>query len=418
MKESGSQYNPRDLTNINGQQDRQYSPRQMETAYVGSTSQRWQTDRNTRKPPPPPLRQWNPVNTPVSRYNRSSLDHQDQSNHQDHVLTTSSGFVPHYIGQQWAPDGYNNGRRQGVRRHQGHISSYGNNHWTSTPKMVYTIEIQTPIWPMMEHWITLYFLCWTPSAKYNMILPKPSAKSCNYKIQWYVCKWPTNILWWISGILYWILKVEKVSQLTGYPSRELASAKSEGAVFKCINKLAPTTSWDDCKLALWENFSNLQTRQHLSSDLIARAQRPNETLQEWIYLIQKMKMLTGLEPQHVTDPLKINLFNRHLFNQEIKKSVMKATHRNLKDAFDAATNAKRRAKRFEGLTDDIAAVMKVNADSQKINKISVDTTNQQQWNTTQTGSMQTIRPFDLNRKKKSNNNCFKCGERANMHVNV
>ena len=112
------------------------------------------------------------------------------------------------------------------------------------------------------------------------------------------------------------------------------------------------------------------------------------------------------------DPLKIDLFNRHLFNQEIKKSVAKATHRNLKDAFDAATNAERRAKRFEGLTDDSAAVMKVNADSHKINQISADTTNQQQQNTTQAGSMQNTRPFDPNRKKKSDNNCFKCGERG------
>ena len=101
-----------------------------------------------------------------------------------------------------------------------------------------------------------------------------------------------------QAFLDWILKVEKVSRLTGHPSKELATAKSEGAVFKCINNLPPTTSWDDCKLALRENFSNLQTKQHLSSYLIARAQRPNETLQEYIYLYTElMKMLTGLEPQ-------------------------------------------------------------------------------------------------------------------------
>ena len=69
---------------------------------------------------------------------------------------------------------------------------------------------------------------------------------------------------------------------------------------------------------------------------------------------------TCTQPQRVTDPLKIDLFNRHLFNQNIKMSVAKATHRNLKDAFDAATNAERRAKRFEGLTDDSTVVMKIN----------------------------------------------------------
>ena len=66
----------------------------MEPAYVGSTSQRWQTDRNTRRPPPHPPRQQNPVNTPVSRYNSSNFDHQD------HASTTSTGFAPCYSGQQ------------------------------------------------------------------------------------------------------------------------------------------------------------------------------------------------------------------------------------------------------------------------------------------------------------------------------
>ena len=54
-----------------------------------------------------------------------------------------------------------------------------------------------------------------------------------------------------------------------------------------------------------------------------------------------MKMLTGLEPLQITNPLKIDLFNRHLFNREIKKSVSKSNHRNLKEAFDAATNAEK-----------------------------------------------------------------------------
>ena len=45
-------------------------------------------------------------------------------------------------------------------------------------------------------------------------------------------------------------------------------------------------------------FLKLQTKQHLSSYLIARAQRLNETLREYMYLYTElMKMLTGLEPQ-------------------------------------------------------------------------------------------------------------------------
>ena len=85
---------------MNRQQDRQNSPRQMEPAHVGSTSQAQQTDRNTTRPPPPPPRQQHPVNTPVSRYNRSNIDCQDQYNDQDHASHTSTGFVPCYCGQQ------------------------------------------------------------------------------------------------------------------------------------------------------------------------------------------------------------------------------------------------------------------------------------------------------------------------------
>ena len=72
----------------------------MEPTHVGSTSQAQQTDRNTTRPPPPPPRQQHPVNTPVSRYYRSNLDCQDQYNYQDHASHTSTGFVPHYSGQQ------------------------------------------------------------------------------------------------------------------------------------------------------------------------------------------------------------------------------------------------------------------------------------------------------------------------------
>ena len=72
--------------------------------------------------------------------------------------------------------------------------------------------------------------------------------------------------------LDWILKVEKIARLTRQSYRELAEAKSEGAVFMCLCNISSNASWDDCKLILQENFSNLQTKQHISSYLIARAQ--------------------------------------------------------------------------------------------------------------------------------------------------
>ena len=72
-------------------------------------------------------------------------------------------------------------------------------------------------------------------------------------------------------------------------------------------------------------------------------------------------MVTGLEPKQVNDPLKIIIFNKHLFNREIKKSIAKRYHRNLKEAFDNALAAERRAKKFEGLTDEDPSVMTITA---------------------------------------------------------
>ena len=38
------------------------------------------------------------------------------------------------------------------------------------------------------------------------------------------------------------------------------------------------------------------------------------------------KMVMGLDPIQVSDQLKIIIFNKHLFNHEIKKSVAKGYH--------------------------------------------------------------------------------------------
>ena len=79
-------------------------------------------------------------------------------------------------------------------------------------------------------------------------------------------------------------------------------------------------------------------------------------------------MVTGLEPHQVTDPLKIIIFNKHLFNREIKKSVAKGYHRNLKGAFYSAPVAERKAKKFECLTDGDPSVMAVTA-RQQVNQV-------------------------------------------------
>ena len=115
--------------------------------------------------------------------------------------------------------------------------------------------------------------------------------------------------------LDWILKVEKVAQLTGRPEWDLATARADDAVFKCLSNIPKTMSWEECKRILRENFLNLQTKTHASVHLMAKAQRPDESLQEYIYQFSELvKMVMGLEPIQVTDPLKIIIFNKHLFN--------------------------------------------------------------------------------------------------------
>ena len=100
-KESGSQYNLRDLQNMNRQQDRQNSPWQMEPTHVGSTSQAQQTDRNTtRPPPPPPPRQTKPSKI-LQCLDTTDLTLTIKTNTttKDHTSHSSTGFV-HYSGQQ------------------------------------------------------------------------------------------------------------------------------------------------------------------------------------------------------------------------------------------------------------------------------------------------------------------------------
>ena len=81
----------------------------------------------------------------------------------------------------------------------------------------------------------------------------------------------------------WILKIEKIAQLTVQPEQDLATAKADGAVFKCLSNIPKILSREACKRILREDFSNLQTKTHAIVHLMATAQRPDECLQEYIY---------------------------------------------------------------------------------------------------------------------------------------
>ena len=159
--------------------------------------------------------------------------------------------------------------------------------------------------------------------------------------------------------LKWIAAIERVANVTGRPARELAAAKAEGAVFKCLQGIPPSTDWEGCKKILRESFSNIQTKEHANSFLMGRCQRPNESLQEYIHVFTELaKITTGLEPKQITESMMITLFNKHLYNHHIKKQVCKRNHRTLQCAFDSAMKAEADAKKLEGLSDNNVSIMK------------------------------------------------------------
>ena len=164
--------------------------------------------------------------------------------------------------------------------------------------------------------------------------------------------------------LKWIAAIERVASVTGRPARELATAKAEGAVFKCLIAINPSTDWESCKKILRESFSSIQTKEHANSFLMGRSQRANESLQEYIHVFAELaKITTGLDPRQITESMMITLFNKHLYNHHIKKQVCKRSHRTLQCAFDSAMKAEADAKKLEGLSDTNVSVMKIETTS-------------------------------------------------------
>ena len=207
--------------------------------------------------------------------------------------------------------------------------------------------------------------------------------------------------------LKWIAAIERVSNVTGRPARELAAAKAEGAVFKCLVDISPSTDWEGCKKILRENFSNIQTRERANSFLMGRCQRPNESLQEYIHVFTELaKITTGLGPRQIAESMMITLFIKHLYNHHIKKQVCKHNHRTLQCAFDSAMRAEADAKKLEGLSDNNVSVMKIETNTQGSNK-GVDAKqypNKQGYNQRQ-GNQYQNRQFGP---------CFKCNEHGHV----
>ena len=143
---------------------------------------------------------------------------------------------------------------------------------------------------------------------------------------------------------------------------------------------------------------------------MAKAQRPDESLQEYIYqFFELIKMVTGLEPQDVTDPLKLIIFNKHVFNREIKKSIAKGYQRNLKEASDSALAAERKAKKFEGLTNDYPLVMAITARRQ-VNEVTATT--QREQTPVKADLYQIVADSMQPTNTAFNRQSYKCGERG------
>ena len=103
-----------------------------------------------------------------------------------------------------------------------------------------------------------------------------------------------------------------------------------------------------------------------------------------------------------------------MFNCEIKKSVAKGYHQNLKEAFDSALAAERKAKKFKGLTDDDPLVMVITARRQ-VNQVMATSENEHMPGiadlnqTAVNGTQPTNAKFS---RQKFHTNCYKCGERG------
>ena len=259
----------------------QSNHQQRESTNVGSTSetssrqrnqhsQTWQQSPANRHSPPTPLSR----NARNSTYNQNQPQNQPQPQYSPtNHGTTQNG--PHRGSTHNFGNYANNGHNmQNVR------CNYRNGHnsgqqWTSTPRdgsNYRSVNFNTTAdGTINSSLVTLLDnhrrVQQDTTQALSKIIQLQDTKSNDVYI---------NDLPKFSGepqqFLDWILKVEKIARLTHQSYRELAEAKSEGAIFMCLWNISHNASWDECKLILRENFSNLQTKQHISSFLIARAQ--------------------------------------------------------------------------------------------------------------------------------------------------
>lgn len=210
----------------------------------------------------------------------------------------------------------------------------------------------------------------------------------------------------------WLLKVEKVAKLTGRSERTIASAKSDGTVFRVLRDAEPHISWERCKNLLRECFSDCPTKVHAAVKLTRQNQQPDESLRDFIYRYSDMvKVLEKKDPWQITDSVKIVLFAKHLFNFKIRKSVIQKEHKSLQEAFNFALKAESKAKQFEGLSDNDPTVSKLETTPQ-VNMIQTTEPSQQTKPPAATNAIHT----NFNQRP-SAVECHKCGEPGHISRN-
>ena len=112
----------------------------------------------------------------------------------------------------------------------------------------------------------------------------------------------------------WIVQ-EKIANLTKWLELQLARAKTKSIVYKLIQGMSQSSTWQAVNIGLFQAFSPIATNMHVAIRIHSRPQTTNETLQECIQRFTDLAIQNkGADPSRVTCQVTIKLFIRHLFN--------------------------------------------------------------------------------------------------------
>ena len=193
-----------------------------------------------------PPRMQNPQNTPLSRNTRKTAQYQNQRYSHDQLQNPPTTYGQGPNSHHRRPNNGHNGQNRRPNNNGGNQNTR-TGHWTSTPRdgsnyrsvnfnATNDVTINNSLVTLLDNHRRVQH---DTTQALTKIIEMQDTRANDM----YVIDLPT-----FSGnpqqFLNWILKVEKASQLTGRSERELATAKSEGAVYYCLRNIPRTTSWE------------------------------------------------------------------------------------------------------------------------------------------------------------------------------